>query len=248
VDLRLFTRVLWRFRLLLAAGCVVALVLSVMSVYKLPSLKPRTQPVYSSAATLFVTQSGFPWGSAIQQYAPSGSGNSTPNGDLGRLTTLANLYVQIVNSDVIKTRVLRREPTALGVSATQNYYTSPTLYSTPLPLLSISGMSTSKGGSVTTAQAGVAALDRYLKRQQIANRIPNTRRVVLQEIQPPSKVIVVNPTKKTLPVVVFLTLMFVFVGLAFVLENMRPGVQGAGVQAVALPEAEPPVGSSRRSA
>src|SRR5215470_1393727 len=103
MDFHLFGSVLWRFRYLVAAGLVVALLLSVLTVAKLPSFAPRTPPVYASHATLLVTQTGFPWGSAVQQYSqsPTGEGGLVPAGDLTRLTNLANLYVQLANSDLI---------------------------------------------------------------------------------------------------------------------------------------------------
>src|SRR5256885_705400 len=104
MDIRLFVRVLWRFKFLVAAGFVVAVALGVLTIDKVelshgkPKLTSRTQPVYASSATLLITQSGFPWGSAVQQYAQTGTGESSvPSGDLGRLTALANLYVQLAN-------------------------------------------------------------------------------------------------------------------------------------------------------
>ncbi len=106
MNLELFARVLWRFKYVVAGGFVVALLLAVLTVAKLPSFKPRTTTVYGSSATLLITQSGFPWGSAVQQYAlPGRKGQDpVPAGDLTRLTALANLYVQLANSDVIKRR------------------------------------------------------------------------------------------------------------------------------------------------
>jgi hypothetical protein len=251
LDLKLFARVFWRFRYLMAAGGVLAVVQSVLTIAKpdlshgYPSLALRSAPVYSSSSTLLLTQPGFPWGSAIQQYAPTGVGKTTtPAGDLGRLTALANLYVQLVNSDILKERVLVRDPSARTISATQNYSVSPSFYSSPLPIMTLSGYSSTPARARQATEAGVAVLTDYLTQQQTAAGIPDAQRVVLEEIQLPRKTTIVNPTKKTLPAVVFLTIMAAVVALAFVLENLRPSgampVRGSR-------EAGSRVGSRRRA-
>lgn len=250
MDLRLFGRVLRRFKYVVSAGFVVAVLLSVLTIAKIdlshgmPHLAARKPPVYQSSATLLLTQPGFPWGSAVQQYS-TGRGGPVPVGDMGRLTALANLYVQIANSDMIKALVVRRAPYGGTISATQNYAFTPAYTSSPLPMITISGTGITRANAVATAQAGVDALNGYLSQQQSAAGISDAQRVVFQELTRPRKTRVVNPIKKTLPVVVFLTVMLAVVGLSFVLENLRPQVP----QAVALrPETEPATGSARRSA
>lgn len=246
MNLHVFARVLWRFKYVVGAGFVVALILAVLTVAELPSLKPRTPTLYGSRATLLVTQSGFPWGSAVQQYARSGrSSDQVPAGDLGRLTALANLYVQIANSDVIAALVTRRATAHGTISATQNYSISPSFYSSPLPILTLTGTSTSPKNSRLVTQAGVDVLMNYLKREQDAAGIAGRERVVVQELQRPRTAFVVQGMKKTLPIVVFLTVMLAVTGLAFVLENLRPRVP---LRAVARTEDEPLINSGRRSA
>ena len=240
----------------MAGGCIIAIALSVLSIAKvdlshgLPSLAQRTPPVYASSATLLVTQSGFPWGSAVQLYSSSGSKTSTaslvPSGDLNRLTALANLYVQLANSDVIRSIVARHAPKGGQlISATQNYSFSPSYYSSALPIVTINGTGTTRGNAILTTQAGANALRAYLKRQQNAAGIRDPQRVVLQEIQQPRLVTVMNPIKKTIPVVVFLTVMMAVVGLAFVLENVRP--RTSEMTAVRQ-DVEPVVDAARRTA
>jgi hypothetical protein len=253
VDLRLFARVLWRFKLVVGAGFLLAVCLAVLTVAKVdlshgtPRLAPRTQPLYASQATLLVTQNGFPWGSAIQQFTTAGSGQSpVPAGDLGRLTSLANLYVQLANSDAIRKLVVQKAPKPASILATQNYSFSPTYYSSPLPMLTITGTSTSRRNAIATAQIGVDVLTAYLKQQQVAANIDDRQRVVLQELVSPRKTTVVNATKKTLPVVVFLTVMLAVTGLAFVLENLLPRMPKAATPASA--EAAPVLDTARRSA
>jgi hypothetical protein len=250
VNLRLFGSVIWRFRILVGVGAVLGFVLAISSVAKFdpsrgfPPLAPRTPHTYSSSATLLVTQSGFPWGSAVQTSATTKAG-LVPSGDLGRLTALANLYVQVANSDMIQRSVARMDPPGGMVSATQDYSYSPSFYSTALPIVTITGTGASTGAAMATAQAGVDALDSYLRQQQNAAGISDAERVVLQEMRRPRTTTVLNPTKKTIPVVVFLTVMMAVIGLAFVLENLRPRT----TDTVVLAERdEPRLGDARRSA
>jgi hypothetical protein len=250
VDIALFARVLWRFKYVVSAGFVLAIALSVLTVYKvdlshgIPGLAPRKTPLYSSTATVLITQPGFPWGSAVQQYESPGPGQaSVATGDIGRLTTLANLYVQFVNSDLTKSIVVKR--TRGTVTANQNYSFTPSYYSQALPILSITGTNTSPASAIATAQTGVDVLTTYLQRQQQAAKIGDRQRVVLQELARPAKTTVANPVKKTLPVVVFLTIMLMVTGLAFVLENLRPRVPRP---VASVPGVDPVVDSAQRSA
>lgn len=242
MDVLLLSRVLWRFKYVVLGGFVLAVVLSVLTVARIdtahgaPFIAKRTAPLYAGSATLLITQSGFPWGSAVQQYTTSPSAGPVANGDLTRLTSLANLYVQMANSDTIRRLVAKRAPSTIGLLATQNYSTSPSFSSYPLPIITLSATSRTGRLAVEDAQASADVLKTYLRRQQNAAGIDPSNRVVVQELEAPKKAVVVNATKKTLPAVVFLTIMLAVLGLAFVLENLRPRV---AVSEVSRPEAEP---------
>ena len=240
MDVLLFGRVLWRFKFVVLGGFVLAVALAVLTVVKIdtahgaPFIAKRTAPLYSSSATLLITQSGFPWGSAVQGYTTSPSAGPVANGDLSRLTSLANLYVQLANSDIIRTLVAKKAPSTLALFASQNYSISPSFYSTPLPIVTLTATSRTGALAVADAQASANVLKTYLRQQQNAAGIDSSKRVVVQELQAPKKAVVVNTTKKTLPAVVFLTIMLAVLGLVFVLENMRPRVAVSSVS-----EAEP---------
>jgi hypothetical protein len=252
MDLARFGRVLWRFKYIVVAGCIVGVFLSVLTIAKItvshgrPHLVTRTRSLYASSATVMVTQSGFPWGSALQQYSAPGPHNApSAVGDLGRMTALAGLYVQLANSDVIRALAERKAPPGGVFSATQNYAFAPSFTSSALPIITMRGINVSPAAAVVTTQAAVDALSNYLRQQQSAAGLADAQRVVIQELQRPRAAAVVNPTKKTLPVVVFLTIMLAVIGLVFVLENLRPRVP----KALALrPEVEPLIDGARRSA
>jgi hypothetical protein len=64
----------------------------------------------------------------------------------------------------------------------------------------------------------------YLKNQQRAAQIPAAQRIDLQILKRSTRPVVIEPLKKTLPIAIFLAVAVATVGLAFVLENLRPRV------------------------
>jgi hypothetical protein len=231
MDLRLFARVIWRFRIVVAAGFVLAIGLAVLATAQVRlqngfSLKYRTPTFYKADSILFVTQNGFPWGSAVQPYLNSGgslnaaTAPAIPVGDQVRLTNLAQLYAQYTNSDVIR-RMLARSGNLVGVVNAQPMITNPNVGAPTLPLLDVSATASSAAAARGLAQAATDALDRYITGQQQAARIQPSDRVVIQELQRPRQVTVTQKPKKTVPILVFMTVMLGMIGLAFVLDNFR---------------------------
>ena len=228
MDFGLYARVLWRFRLLVGLGFVAAGLLAVLTVAKIspgvpPKFAARQQPTYRSVATLLLTQPGFPWGSAIQSYTTPKDSPPVAVGDAARMTGLTNLYVALANSDAVKQ--LRRHLSRLKgkTTAAASYATLPSGYEVALPEMTLTGTSDSRAHATALTRAGIDAFRKYLAGQQDAAHIPKNQRVVIQALglTPPAKV---GGPKKTLPVVVFLIVMMAVVGLALVLENIRPRV------------------------
>ena len=67
MDLKLYLRVLWRFRILMAAGALLAATLAFLSFVRVdpggsPLLSYRDDEQWVTYSMLFVTQQGFPWG------------------------------------------------------------------------------------------------------------------------------------------------------------------------------------------
>jgi hypothetical protein len=75
---------------------------------------------------------------------------------------------------------------------------------------------------MTLALRGSKALNTFIARQQRANNVPPEDRVVVQTIVQPRGARLFQPRSKTMPIVVFLVVMFAIVGLAFVLESITP--------------------------
>ena len=85
------------------------------------------------------------------------------------------------------------------------------------------------------ARRGTKALIEYIEEQQRANGIPKEQRVVLAVVNEPKlgrgRTELLSGRSMTMPIVVFCVVLFATFGLAFILENLRPRVRPAPVEA-----------------
>jgi hypothetical protein len=239
VDLRLFAGVLWRFKFLVAAGLVLAVVLAVLSVCSVSTdgVAYRKPVLWSSTTRIGVTQEGFPWGRLLVPEELGRPENGVvPQADPNRLNTLAALYAELATSDPVRRLMAQRGTIPLceqeGASAAG---TSPEkcgkLAATPvvvgdnrvaLPFIDLTATAPSAKKAMKLAQDGADAFGTYIRTQQIANNVPADDRVIVEQLVEPKRAEVARPRSKTMPVVVFLAVMLATIGLAFLLENMRP--------------------------
>jgi hypothetical protein len=237
VDFKLYARVLWRFRLLVAAGLVLALALALLSTVRVgrDGISYRESELWSSSIRLLVTQSGFPEGRLYaQKPLKPGEEASTeeetseadvPVADPNRFNALAILYAELASSDPVR-QVMRRDGPVLGkvVATALRDERSGTL----LPLIDLAAISTSPRGAAGLAMRGANALNTFLQEQQRANSVPAADRVVVQTIVQPRGALLFQPRSKTMPIVIFLVVMLAIVGLSFLLENLNPRARSAG--------------------
>jgi hypothetical protein len=227
VDFGLYARIFWRFRVLVVAGFALALVAGALSVVSIGTggVEYRQKVLWASHAQLGVTQYGFPWGRLFALNPTSGSEteDQIPVADPNRFNALAVLYARLATSDPVLNQM--REDGPLGgqiVAAAARDVDS----NTTLPLIDVTAVSTSPEGAVALASRSVDALQTYISDQQTSNEVPSADRVVLEELVHPEGASVFQGRSKTVPVVVFLAVMFATLGLAFVLENLRPRFRG----------------------
>jgi hypothetical protein len=254
MDMRLYFRVLWRFRLLALFGFMLAVALAFLSIVKVasvdghPTLTYRDGEKWASYTKLFVTQKGFPWGYSVTPNADAIDPTAPPSGvglrfaDQSRFTNLAILYAQLATSDPIR-KIMREDGPVNGVvmAAPVLALNNP---GNPLPIISLAGVSSSPAGAEALAVRITAAIQEYLRRQQVANHIPAADRIEVQVLEVPRAAVLFQGRSKTLPIVVFLALITATVGLAFVLENVRPGPRPA----IAAADNESSATRARRSA
>jgi hypothetical protein len=252
MDFRLYARVLWRFRAIVAGGLVLALLLAVLSVVRVSShgISYRRSELWSTTLRLLVTQSGFPEGRLYAQEPTNGATGtaSTEQGSAGipvadpaRFNTLAILYAELATSDPIR-RLMRRDgPISGQITATALRDDASGVL---LPLIDLTTISTTPRKAIALADRTGNALDKYVTDQQRANEVPVSDRVVFRTVIEPRNAQIFQPRSKTLAIVVFFGVMLAAVGVAFLLENLRPRAR------IAPDAAERPVehAAHRRSA
>ena len=219
MDLQLYFRVLSRFKRLIVAGLVVALSLAFLTVVRvsfsegsvLPSAEYREQEVWESKSRIVLTQPGFPWGRSTLK---------TEHADANRFSALAELYAQFVKSDRVRALALQDGPL-------EGTFTAEAMGGTigPLPFVTITGTASSPEAAKEAANRGTKAFRAFLAARQEAADIRPRRRVHVDVIWEARSAELLGGRGKTLPVVVFLTVMMAVIALAFVLENVRPRVR-----------------------
>jgi hypothetical protein len=133
------------------------------------------------------------------------------------------MYSYFASGDEMR-EILRRDGPLPGVLQTAPVQAAD---GNALPLIRVSGVAPTPLAAAVTARRGTDALRTYLREKQTEGRVPSDQRVlltVLREAQPTDAVLLA-PRKKTRPIVIFLTVMMAILGLAFVLENVRPRVR-----------------------
>jgi hypothetical protein len=241
VDLPLYMRVLWRFKWLVIFGVIAAIALSVLAVARVDTangfkLSYRQSPEYSVQSVLFVTQQGFPWGYAAPPDSTQGSTQAEiaaqakalggkQFADPSRFPGLAALYAYLAMSDPVKQIMRKSGPVKDGVITAQPVISTVNGYGTSLPLVAIAATGSTPGAARKLVIRATDAFREFLDQQQVANEIPSQNRVLVTVLQRADKPVLVKGRSKTLPLVVFVTVLTAMLGLAFLLENVRPRVR-----------------------
>lgn len=239
MDLALYLRVLWRFRILVAVGLMVATALGVLSYLKVDfsggsvDISYRQSEEWASTATVFVTQEGFPLGrSVFDEVLPvsprEGDENATSSyvpryADPSRFASYALLYARLATSDMLERQMTREAPLRGEIAASVG--TDPRNPGIALPLVEITGVAALPADARATAGRAMRALVSYVEREQRANRIPESKRIILRALNEPSEPTLVAGRSATKPVFIFLAVMVAICALAFLLENVRPRVR-----------------------
>ncbi len=246
MDFALYLRVLWRFRLLVLLGLMLALILAILSIVRVSEdgLTYRQSEMWSSNTRLLVTQSGFPEGRLYGQTATPGDETGEPVVDPGRFNNLAVLYSELAVSDAVRGLMRRTGPIS------GRFIANPVIaggeFRVQLPMIDITAIATTPLAAIQLAERSANALKTYIAIQQRASHVPVADRAVIIPVVRPTQAELFQPRSKTMAIVVFLAVMFVTVGLAFLLENLRPRMVQAA--SPSLGEVEPSLATKRRTA
>jgi len=220
---------------LVIGGVVVGVLLALLSYYKpvlnggVPSLEPRKAETWQASEILFLTQSGFPAGRTEQPVVTVRVGGEETTmaryADPGKFTSLAPLYAQLANSDVVKERAISAGGPLEGTART--IPTADTSYGAVngLPMLSVFATAPTRQGARSTAARISSAFRDYIVAEQNAAKIPDNKRIEIEVVNEAGDETLLVPRKKTLPVVVLLAVLSATIALAFMRENTRKRVE-----------------------
>jgi hypothetical protein len=259
VDLALYMRVLWRFRIIVAVGLMIGSLLALTSLARFdfagakPTLAANGDEVWLSASTLFVTQDGFPWGRTIfdETVKVEGAGEEPtliPRfGDPGRYSGLATLYAELAKSDAVRRAFNRNAPR--GVTYEPDIVKSSDGGSV-LPMIYMKGFGPTPALAEAAANVAAEEFRKYLAAEQAKANIPKDRRVSVVVTARAIPAEIIEPRSIVRPIFLFLLALMGAIGLAFVLENLRPSSRKVTpeVRSVVLSGAEPTAASTQRTA
>jgi capsular polysaccharide biosynthesis protein len=217
MDFRLFFNVIVRFKYLVAGGLVVACALAFLTVFKVTphGLRYRQQEKWADTARVLVSTS------------------TTSDQDPA---SLAQVYATLATSDQVTKAAIRRHRIPGTLQADFGYVNRT---STALPTISVTGISSTPERAATLANDAIGALRVFVQRQQDETGISVENQATLEDLNTaiPFTALVFSPRSKTPPVIVFVLVLAATIGLAFLLENLRPRERKGSV------EVEPPATS-----
>jgi hypothetical protein len=217
MDIELYGRVIWRHKVVVGIGLVLALLLASLSYFKVGAkgIAYRDSEQWVSYETLSVTQPGFMEG----RLDASGA-------DPSRLTLLAVLYSKYVDADPVHRAIWPNGPHHESIEAAPVMAVSGSSSSSALPLVSIAAFSPTGRGAQLLAARTTDALMRYIANRQEQAHVPTGQRVELQPVKRAlsNKPVLWQGRSKALPIVIFLPALIAAIGLAFILENLSPQI------------------------
>ena len=218
IDLKLYTEVLWRHRLLVGVGLAVALALALLSVVRLSSdgLAYRKAETWSNASVLVLSQESF----------PEGRSALPPNTDPSRFAAIVDQYAALATSDAVIASLKRQgllEPDAGGTEAPPIVATAvpSTVTGTATPLLRLTAAAESPAAATRLVIRATDTFINFVKTRQQDAGIPKDQRVELQILTRAGVPELIGPRKKTTPIFILLAGLTIVVAAAFIRDNMQ---------------------------
>ena len=238
MDLRRHIQVLWRYKAIVVGGVVLGVVMAILASFSVsfsggPKLEWRSDQTFGSVSTLFVTQTGFPWGRvtlpepalvpgadpAAQTQTPETADEKTRREYAApeRFSDLAVVYSYLARSDQVRALIKpQTAPDQILITPIQNPSTGA-----GLPLLLIETHSKSQEMAVKVNEASIEALRQYLREQQDEAEIPDGARVRIQVLNPSMPAGVTEGRTYMGSVIALILCIAGAIALAYLLENLR---------------------------
>jgi hypothetical protein len=225
MDLKLYFRVISRFKYVVIAGLALACLLAFFSVFHVSlangfNVSYRQGQTYLSEEQLYLnTRGGVPFRTTTAKTDPkTGQVYYPPNlVPPSSLSSSAILYAQLVNSDLLKP-VLGKLPGAFVAFPVATRSNPPI----NLPFLAIDGFGKTPRAAIQVAKRVSQAFRAYVAENQRLQKVPAQQRVLLTVIKDARTAIVSKSRHFSVPIIVFLVMVILTLGLVFLLENLRP--------------------------
>ena len=238
MDLRRHIQVLWRFKAIVLGGLALGVVMAILASFSVsfsggPKLEWRSDQTFGSVSTLFVTQTGFPWGRVtlpepallpgadptVTQPDPETMDEKTRREYAApeRFSDLAVVYSYLARSDQVRALIRpQTAPDQILITPIQNPSTGA-----GLPLLLIETHAKSQEMAVKVNEASIEALRQYLREQQDEADIADGARVRIQVLNPPMPAGVTEGRTYMGSVIALILCIAGAIALAYLLENLR---------------------------
>jgi hypothetical protein len=244
MNLARHVAVLWRFRLITAAGLLLGIFLAIFTSYSISShgLQARGVSTYSSVSQLLVTQDGFPEGRVVLPTTPPITGSTAdgatpkvdPNklefADPNRFMALADLYTKLIVSDEVRALIPER-PSPAQIDAQP----LPAVSGAPiLPIIQLTVKSTSATDATQLNAHTIEALRKRLTEQQNKNGISPAQSVQIRTLSAPSPGALAAGPSHTASILALLLCIIGTIAVTHILASLRPRAEAGEINDVML--------------
>lgn len=207
MDIALHLRVLSRYRRLLAAGLVAAVLLALLAFVRVgpDGISYRQDERWQSVARLFATSSGNPF----SESPSSSEGGIDP-------TTVAVLAAEFANSDAVMSRLAKNGSVGGQVLASANQVDGEFV-----PFIDVAGIASTPAVAKSLASRATIAMQKFVDERQASSGVRPSKRISLEIVNTPEAPTLLEGRSKTLPVMAFIGVMAAVLGLVYVRENLR---------------------------
>jgi hypothetical protein len=244
MNLARHVAVLWRFRLITAAGLLLGIFLAIFASYTVSphGLQARGVSTYASVSQLLVTQDGFPEGRVVLPTTPPITGSTAdgatprvdPNklefADPNRFMALADLYTKLIVSDEVRA-LIPEHPSPAQIDAQP----LPAVSGAPiLPIIQLTVKSTSATDATQLNAHTIEALRKRLTEQQNKNGISPAQSVQIRTLSAPSPGALAAGPSHTASILALLLCIIGTIAVTHILASLRPRADAGEIDDVML--------------
>jgi len=254
-----------RFWWVCALGVVAAVLAAFLMVYSVSlstgKLSHRTRPTYTASALLLVNSTANPYlRTAVSSPAPPTT--STPAAtastsifhtagqqtnraaatthapDTQTLVAAANLFPMLIQSDQItalRTHMFGKLAGTVSAKAIYSFVTPSRFKPSAFPVIQVQANAAGPKAAKKLAQQTTAAFTSWLVANQNASHVPQSERILVQELQAPGHAVVTGRAKKCLPLAIGALVLCAFLGLAILLDRLNPRAAASARPQAAVP-------------